>query len=1228
MDTTNHNKLIQWNCRGIKVNYNELLLLISLFSPQVLCIQETKLKQSDIISFNNYSAYHYIHNDGQIASGGTSILVKSDTPHSSVDLTTNLQAKAIKVSLSKSITICSIYVPPQTDLDQNDLENLILQLPRPFILMGDFNGHNQLWGCSDLNDKGKIIEDFITENDLCLFNENKPTYLHPAYGSYSAIDLSICHPSLYLDFEWSVCDDLHGSDHFPIIVKEIEDSNDIPLPRWNFKKANWEKFKSLCENRLHTEDFLNESDPIMSFSESLLNISKECIPKSTTIPKKNRPWFNEDCKEAIKNRKSSLKKFNRQPTSDNLNITRIMRAKARRTIKIAKRTSWQKYVSKINSRTPMKKIWNMLRKINGKNKKSAYTHIKTNDTSYETKKDIADILGKTFQHNSSSDHYNILFQNLKARQEENILNFESENKENYNLPFSLDELSDSLQSANDSAAGSDDIHYQILKHLPDSSLGCLLDIFNYIWKKGSFPKCWSEAVIIPIPKPNKDHTDPTNYRPIALTSCVCKTMERMINKRLVWYLEANNLISRYQTGFRKNRSTNDQLVRLETFIRNGFIRKQHVVAIFFDLEKAYDTTWKYGIMKDLHQMGLRGHLTDFISNFLSNRAFKVRVGSTLSDTYNQEQGVPQGSILSPTLFNIKINNITKCLDNDVNCSLYVDDFLICYRSKDMENIEKKLQESLNKIEKWATENGFKFSKTKTQCVHFCQQRNLHHDPSLKIYNAQIPVCQEAKFLGVIFDRKLTFIPHIKALKLKCLNALNVLKVISSTNWGGDKSTLLNLYRSLIRSKLDYGSIIYGSARKSYLKSLDTIHHQGLRLALGAFRTSPIESLYAEACEPSLYVRREKLSLQYLTKLAADPRNPAYVDVFYPLYKQFYQNRPNAIKPFGLRMEPVIKEAGINIHNVAKLSPPKTEPWTLKPPKVVLELNQSKKSETDPLVFKNKFLEIKSRFHDHMSFYTDGSKQDDKVACSATNRYEAFNVRLPDKCSIFSAEATAINLALISIRDTDYDKFIIFSDSLSVLKSLKHLDHINPLIQQILKRYFDLSSTKTIIFCWIPSHINIKGNEEADKEAKIAINQPAANIKIPFTDFKHHIRIYIRSLCQNSWVMNKFNKLFQIKPNFFDTYPYPANRKEQVVLTRCRIGHSYVTHSFILKNEEKPQCISCVQDFTINHILIECVDFKFIRNNFFHVNTITELFNKIHYSQILSFLKEIKLFNKL
>ena len=155
-------------------------------------------------------------------------------------------------------------------------------------------------------------------------------------------------------------------------------------------------------------------------------------------------------------------------------------------------------------------------------------------------------------------------------------------------------------------------------------------------------------------------------------------------------LERNKLIIPLRCGFRKQRSTTDHLVRLESFIREAFIQRQHAVAVFFDLEKAYYCTWKYGIMKDLHQAGLRGRLSCFIEGFLQNRQFSVRLGACLSGLFDQETGVPQGSVLSVTLLALKINSIVKAISPGVECSLYVHDFLIVYRSKYIHIIERHL----------------------------------------------------------------------------------------------------------------------------------------------------------------------------------------------------------------------------------------------------------------------------------------------------------------------------------------------------------------------------------------------------------------------------------------------------------------------------------------------------------------------------------------------------------
>ena len=138
----------------------------------------------------------------------------------------------------------------------------------------------------------------------------------------------------------------------------------------------------------------------------------------------------------------------------------------------------------------------------------------------------------------------------------------------------MTELRQSLQKANDSATGLDQVHYQLLTHLPNSALSVPLKVYNHVWESGCFPPSWREAVAIPISKPGKDHSDPGNFRPIALTTCLCKTMERMINARIMWSLESQGLLSEKQCGFRKNHSTLDHLVRFETFIRNAFVKKR------------------------------------------------------------------------------------------------------------------------------------------------------------------------------------------------------------------------------------------------------------------------------------------------------------------------------------------------------------------------------------------------------------------------------------------------------------------------------------------------------------------------------------------------------------------------------------------------------------------------------------------------------------------------------
>ena len=187
---------------------------------------------------------------------------------------------------------------------------------------------------------------------------------------------------------------------------------------------------------------------------------------------------------------------------------------------------------------------------------------------------IANKLAEIFSDNSSSKHYSKQFQSIKKNKEKYKINLNSKNQEVYNENLSMTESKTAIEKSHNSAVGPDEVHHSFLKQIPPKSLELLLEIYNNIWTGKQFPKSWKQATIIPIPKPGKNPSYPKNYRPIVLTNCLCKTLERMVNHRLVWYLETNNLISNKQCGYKKQQGCIDHLTNLEKLYKRRLYKKR------------------------------------------------------------------------------------------------------------------------------------------------------------------------------------------------------------------------------------------------------------------------------------------------------------------------------------------------------------------------------------------------------------------------------------------------------------------------------------------------------------------------------------------------------------------------------------------------------------------------------------------------------------------------------
>ncbi|GFR11489.1 putative rna-directed dna polymerase from mobile element jockey-like protein [Trichonephila clavata] len=388
--------------------------------------------------------------------------------------------------------------------------------------------------------------------------------------------------------------------------------------------------------------------------------------------------------------------------------------------------------------------------------------------------------------------------------------------------------------------------------------------------------------------------------------------------------------------------------------------------------------------------------------------------------------------------------------------------------------ERQIQTTINNFTKWAEQNGFVFSTEKTVSVVFSQKRGVFPNPELFIGRSLIKAVKEFKFLGLIFDQSLRFHRHLKDLKIRCTKALNILKVLANTRWGADRTSLLRLYRALIRSKLDYGCVVYSSACKSLLKILDPVHHQGLRLCLGAFRTSPVESLYAEAYEPLLDLRRKYLCLNYFMKIQSMKTNTAYSYLCNFRLYDFKSHRSSLTysQPFHFRIRDLINDLNLNIGRIALCKISEMPPWKVIYPKVDFTLSCYSKACTPVSTYRTLYLEHRELFSDYEPIFTNGSKSESHVGSVVVSLSTVITDTLPISPSIYTAELHALRIAIEHI-----------SLSLSALQSIVSL-HLSshPILVDITYALANHLKKKDIRFCCIPGHAGITGNELADTAA--------------------------------------------------------------------------------------------------------------------------------------------------
>ena len=1172
------------------------LLLAKMCSA--ICLQETHFLPTDQYDFRltNYTLYNGYANSAQ-RQGGVSIYVTNDVPHYEIPLDTPLQAVACSVKLGPSrISVCSLYLPPNERLVYRELDDMLLQLPQPCLLCTDANSRHFLWGADRCDSRGNIWERVIQARTLHVLNDGAPTRMDEYTGLWSHIDVSLSSSNIGQYLQWEVDTDLQASDHLPIYITYDRGAGTTAqhtdFMGWNINRANWSDFADGCDLRFVDGDGMAN---YRNIAAEFLRAAHQFVPKTHRNSKYSCPWWNDQCKEAIRSRKRAYNRHRRSHLNIHLLEYKAEKAKTRRVIRQAKRESWERLLHMFTVNTPMQQLWDILRKFTRKERYNRpFPVLKVLGHMIDDPFEVANILGKLYSDLSSSRNYRHEFRARERVLTEQLPSFHSHNEEIYNDLFTISELRRSINKCGNTSIGPDRLHYAFFRSLHEQQLQVILDMINYIWRQGHLPDEWKHSVVIPLLKPGKPRENPDSYRPIQLTSCFCKIMERMVTQRLSWYVEQNQLISKYQCAFRKGRSTTDHLVRLESEVRRGFFYNRYTLAIFLDLKSAYNLTSRVALLTKMHSLGFRGRLMYFVNSYLENRTFQVRNG-TLSDTFEQENGLVQGGVLSPILFNIMINDVFTDVPDDVSCALYADDCSMWVQGRRINSLAQKLQSALDLVSSWADRWGFTFSPHKCQAIVFrryMNRRELDNLQPLQLYDQPIPYTDTVRFLGVVLDSRLNLNNMFKYVKTKAVRRLSLLKCLSGKGCGADRSVLLRIYKSLIRPILDYACTIYDGPQNKSVETLEAVQNECLRIATGAFRTSPVMPLLVDADILPLKLRRYELTLRYSVKVRHRDSHPSQKllcnDSALHCVDADYMKRISGF-PIFERLKEVCRETGFTLPTDVVDKHSLIPPWRLQTC-LITRITTEKKGSLGDKEVQLEFNKFRSHYTGYSFIYTDGAKTDVGVGCAFFDGERCQQFRLPSHCCVFTAEAFAILQALI-YADITHLPYVICTDSLSVVSALQSSVSDHPIVTDIMDLVHRLTEQgRRIIIVWVPGHCGIYGNEVADVNAKLAIDlTDVTAIQTGPKEYYSVIRRVIRLLYNRLWTAyNPFTTLRTIKDGVGSwASSLRKDRREEIVLCRLRLGHTRYTHSYLLDKTLRPECDQCQCPLTIQHILLDC-----------------------------------------
>ena len=686
---------------------------------------------------------------------------------------------------------------------------------RRTVILGDFNVHHTEWlSCTSPTDTaGKAAKSFALTHGLVQI-------VKEATRGNNCLDLILTDAPLDLCTA-TVTAPIGSTDHYTVTAL-IPDTVwlDKPTKRtlWHYSKADWGRLKKQLKDT--DWDSILKEDPENACTEitnAILSAAEKHIPSSTVTHRpKDQPWFNAACSRAILLKATAFRAWRDNPIDvakhrDFLSARRetlktIRRAKAAYRVKLRER---------LISRGRDRDWWWTVKSLTGQGGSQSIPTLVKDGTTYTTARDKSEALSETFAEKCRLDISTPVpeFDSRTDRVLTKVM-FRPRDVRRY-----LKKLDTSK------AVGPDKISPRVLREAADELALPLTKLFRYCFAKGHFPSQWKNATVVPVHK-KKSRSDTNNYRPISLLSAISKVMEAMINKTLMSYLLKNKLVSALQFGFRPNHSAPDVLQILSHQISSTLTQRQETRVVALDIKGAFDRVWHEGLMRKLTAYGITGQLHAWLQCYLSGRSIEVVVEGQRSAKKTINAGVPQGSILGPTLFLLYINDLPDCIKNS-KCLLYADDStLFNSTSQQVSRLElaMNMNTDLEGIASWGRLWNVMFEPSKCNTLLSSNKRETSSHPSLIFDGIPVSTVDDLNLLGVVFSKNNSWQTHIHNIGKAAGQRTSILNRLASVL---DSHGMATVYRTFIRSKMEYAALAWMNASATHLRVLDRVQQRAL-----------------------------------------------------------------------------------------------------------------------------------------------------------------------------------------------------------------------------------------------------------------------------------------------------------------------------------------------------------------------------------------------------------------